>query len=205
MQTKGSVVAATKPNNPATVNPAAVSNTAVATAGTSKRSHLEHSTPANATANNTTEPSLPAAVPLHPATANGANVPSGGGMAKTVGGSDSVEYDNSTLLSLLFPPQPVATESPLLSLSLLDRKFSASNTTVNGEITRIIKHAANTTSRVETTIDTVINAGGATTNPLPPDSYTLQKLNNTSTTKIFPSNTNTQTVSTKQTSYLIIH
>jgi hypothetical protein len=54
-------------------------------------------------------------------------------------------------------------------------------------------------------MDTTINAGGMATNPLPPDSDALQKLNNTSTTKIFPSNSNTQTESTKQTSYLIIY
>jgi hypothetical protein len=118
-------------------------------------------------------------------------------MVTTIGGSDSIEYDNSTLLSLLLLPRPVATEAPLWSLNLLDRKISASNTMVNKEITRIVEHAANTTGRVETTMDTTINAGGATTNPLPPDSDTLQKLNNTSTTKICPSNTKTQTISPK--------
>jgi hypothetical protein len=69
--------------------------------------------------------------------------------------------------------------------------------TVSDEITRIVAHAANTTGRVETAMDTAINAGGTTTNPLPSDSDTLQKLNITSNTKICPSNTNTQTVSTK--------
>jgi hypothetical protein len=118
-------------------------------------------------------------------------------MATIIGGSDSVKYDNSNLLSLLLPPRPVATEAPLLSLNLLDSKISASNTMVDGEITRIVKHAANTTGQVETTMDTAINAGGATTNPLPPDSDTLEKLNITSTTKICPPNTNTQTISTK--------
>jgi hypothetical protein len=191
------MAAATKPNNPVTVNPAAANNTAVATPGASKRSRLEHSTPANATANNTTEPNLPATVAVHPDTAHGADVPSRGGMATTVGGSDSVQYDNSTLLSLLLPPQPVATEAPTLSLNLLDSKISTSNTIVDVEITSIVKHAANTTGQVHTTMDTAINAGGATTNLLPPDSDTLQKLNNTSTTKICPSNTKTQTVSTK--------
>jgi hypothetical protein len=122
-----------------------------------------------------------------------------GDMVTTIGGSDSIKYDNSSLLSLLLPLQPGATETPLLSLSLLDRKNSTSNTTVVGEITRIIEHAANTTSQVETMMDTAINAGGATTNPLPPDSNNLQKLNITSTTKICPSNTNTQTLSTKLT------
>jgi hypothetical protein len=108
---------------------------------------FEHGTLANATTINATEPNPPAAVAVHPATTNGANVPSGGGMATTVGGSDSVEYDNSNLLSLLLPPQPVATEAPLLSLNLLDSNISASNTTVNGEITRIIKHATNTMAK----------------------------------------------------------
>ncbi len=46
---KGGMAAATKPNNPATVNPAATNNTAVATGSTSKRSRFEHGTPANAT------------------------------------------------------------------------------------------------------------------------------------------------------------
>jgi hypothetical protein len=191
------MAAATKPANPVTVNPAAANDTAVATAGTSKCSCMEHGTPASATANNTTEPNLPASVAVHPDTAYGADVPSRGGMATTVGGSDSVQYDNSTLLSSLLPPQPVATEAPSLSLNLLDSKIRASNTIVDGEITSIVKHAANTTSRVDTTMDTAINAGDATTNPLSPDSDTPQKLNNTSTTKICPSNTKTQTVRTK--------
>ena len=103
------MIAATKPNNPATVNPAAANNTAVATGGASKHSRFEHGTPANATKNNTTEPNPPAAVAVHPATANGANVKSGGDMATTVGGSDSIEYGNSTLLSSPLLPQPVAT------------------------------------------------------------------------------------------------
>jgi hypothetical protein len=158
---------------------------------------MEHGTPAHVTANNATEPNPPATDAVHPATANGVDVPSGGGMATTVGGSDSVKYDDSTLLSLLLPPQPVATKAPSLSLNLLDSKISAGNTTVNGEITRIVEHAINTTGQMDTTIDTAISAGGATTNPLPPDSDTPQKLNNTSTTKICPSNTKTQTVSTK--------
>jgi hypothetical protein len=176
------MTAATKPDYPATANPAAANDTAVATAGTSKRSRLKHGTPTTATANNTTEPNLPTAVAVHPATAGGAD-PSGEGMAMTVGGSDSVEYDNSTLLSLLSPPRPVATEALSLSLNLLDSKISASNTTVVGEITRINGHAANTTGQVETTMDTAINTGVTTTNPLPPDSDTPQKLNYTSTTK----------------------
>jgi hypothetical protein len=98
-KTKGGMAAATKPNNPATVNPAAANNTAVATASASKCSCLEHGRPANATTSNATEPNPPAAVavqslpPLtmpmfHP----------GGGLATTVSGSDSVEYDNSTSL-----------------------------------------------------------------------------------------------------------
>ncbi len=135
----------------------------------------------------------------------------------------------------------MAKEALLLSLNLLDGKISASNTTVNNEITKVVEHIANTTSgvetimetatnaggttanplspdqvlgyhwlkvdvmvnrvntspavhaakttnSVETTMDTDINTSGATTNPLPPDSDTLQKLNNTSTTKICPSN-----------------
>jgi hypothetical protein len=56
------MAAATKPDNPATVNPAAANNTVVATADASKHSRLEHGTPANATANNTTEPNPPAAI-----------------------------------------------------------------------------------------------------------------------------------------------
>ncbi len=138
---------------------------------------------------------MPAAVAVH-GTANNANVLSVGDMVMTIGGSDSIKYDNSTLLSSLLPPRSVATEALLLSLNLLD-SISASNTMVNGEVTKIVKHAANTTSWAETTIDTPINAGGTITNPLPPDSDTLQKLNITSTTNFFPSNTNTQTVNTK--------
>jgi hypothetical protein len=244
------MAAATKTNNPATVNPDAANKTAVATGGAAKRSRLEHSTPTNATTNNTTEMNPPTAVAVHPATANSADVPSGGDMATTVGSSDSVKYGNSTILSLPSPLPPVAAEAPSLSLKFLDGKISTSNTTVNGEITRVIKHttnttgsveaimdtatiagsttanplppdqvlgyhwlkvdvmvdrvntspavhAAKTTSGVETTMDTAINAGGTAANPLPPDSDTSQKLNNTSTTKICPSNTNTQTVSTK--------
>jgi hypothetical protein len=76
---KEGMAAATKLDNPGTVNPAAANNTAVATGGTSKCSHLEHDTPTNATANNTTELNPPATVAVHPAAANGANVPSGGG------------------------------------------------------------------------------------------------------------------------------
>ncbi len=137
-----------------------------------------------------------------------------------------------------------------MSLNLLDGNISASNTTVDDEITRVVEHTTNTTGgvetimdiatnaggtttnplppdqvlgyhwlkvdvmvnrvntspavhtakttgSVETTMDTAIKAGGAATNPLPPDSDTLQKLNNTSTTNICSSNTNTRTVSTK--------
>jgi hypothetical protein len=197
MQTERGMAAATKPNNPATVNPAAANNTAVATGGASKCSRFEHSTPTNATKNNTTEPNPPATLAMHPATANSADVLPGGDMATTIGGSDSIEYGNSTLFILPSPPKPGATEAPLLSLNLLDGKINASNTTVVNEITRIVEHAANTTGQVETTMDTAINTGGATTNCLPHDSDTLQKLNNTSTTKFVPSNTNTQTVSTK--------
>jgi hypothetical protein len=244
------MAAATKPNNPATVDPAAANNSAVAPGGTAKCSHLEHGTPTNATANNTMEPNPPVAVAVHPATANGVNVLSGGDMAMTVGDSDSIEYGNSTILSLPLLPPPVAAEAPSLSINFLNGKISASNTTINGEITRVVEHIVNTTndaetimdaatnaggtianplppdqvlgyhwlkvdvmvdcvntspavhtakttSNVETAMDTAINAGGTTTNPLPPDSDSLQKLNNTSTTKICLSNTNTQTVSTK--------
>ncbi len=115
----------------------------------------------------------------------------------TVGGNDGIKYGNSTILSLPSPLLPVAIEATLLSLNLLDGKISTSNTTVDGEITMVVKHAANTTGGVETTMDTTINAGSAATNPLPPDSDTPQKLNNTNTTKICPSNTNTHSVSTK--------
>jgi hypothetical protein len=88
-------------------------------------------------------------------------------MATTIGGSDSVEYANSTLLSLPSLLRPRATEAPLFSLNLLDGKINASNTMVDDEFTRIVDHTANTTGRVETTMDTTINAGVATTNPLP--------------------------------------
>jgi hypothetical protein len=118
-------------------------------------------------------------------------------MVTTIDGSDSIKYDNSTLLPLLLLPRPVATEAPSLSLNLLDSKISTSNTMVDGEISMIVKHAINTTGRVDTIMDTAINVGGTTTNPLPSDSNTPQKLNNTSTTKICPSNPKTQTVSTK--------
>jgi hypothetical protein len=70
-------------------------------------------------------------------------------MATAVGGGDSVDYGNLTILSLPLLPPPVAMEAPLLSLNLLDREISASNTMVNGEITRVAKHAANTTRGVE--------------------------------------------------------
>jgi hypothetical protein len=151
-----------------------------------KRSRFEHGTSANATNHNTTEPNPPAAFVMHPATANGADVLPGGDMAMTIGSSDSVEYGKSTLLSLPLPPRPGATEALLLSLNLLDSKVNSSNTTIDNEITRIVNHAANTTGRTETTMDTAINAGGATTNPLSPDFDTLQKLNIISTTKICP-------------------
>jgi hypothetical protein len=78
LKPKGGIAAATKPNNPATINPAAANNTAVAISSAAKRSHLGHGTPTNATANNTTEMNPPAAVAVHPATANDANVLSGG-------------------------------------------------------------------------------------------------------------------------------
>ncbi len=153
---KGGIAAATKPNNSVTVNPAAANDTAVATCGVAKHSRLGHSTPANATTNNTTEPNPLAAVAVHPATTNDADVPSGD-MAMTDGGSDSVEYGNSTISSSPLPPPPAAPEAPSLSLNLLDGKISARNTTVNGEITRVVKNATNTTGSVETIMDTTTN------------------------------------------------
>jgi hypothetical protein len=86
---KGGIATATKPDDPATVNPAEANNTAVATNGTAKCSCLEHSTPANATANNTTKPNPPTTVAVHPATADDANILSGGDMVTTIGGSVS--------------------------------------------------------------------------------------------------------------------
>ncbi len=161
------MAAATKPNNPATVNPAAANNTAVATNGAAKCSCLEHGIPTNPTANNTTEPNPPAAVAVHPAITNGANVPSRGDMVTTIGSNDSIEYGNLTILSLPLLPLQVAAKAPSLSLNLLDRKNSASNTTVDGEITRVVEHTTNTTGGVETIMDTATNAGGTTANPLP--------------------------------------
>ncbi len=134
-------------------NPAAANNTAVATGSAAKRSHLGHGTPANATANNTTELNPLAAVTVHPVT-NDADVPSGGDIATTVGSSDSVKYGYLTILSLPSPPQPAAVETQLLSLNLLGGKISASSTTVDGEITRVVEHAANTAGGVETIMDT---------------------------------------------------
>ncbi len=46
------------------------------------------------------------------------------------------------------------------------------NVTVDRVNTSPAVHAAKTTGGVETTMDTAINAGGATTYPLPPDSDT---------------------------------
>jgi hypothetical protein len=54
-------------------------------------------------------------------------------MAMTIGGSDSIKYGNSTLLSLPLLLRPGATEAPSLSLNLLDGKINASNTTVDDE------------------------------------------------------------------------
>jgi hypothetical protein len=56
-----------------------------------------------------------------------------------------------------------------MSLNLLDGKISTSNTMVDGEITRVVEHAPNTTNGVETIMDTASNAGSSTANPLPPD------------------------------------
>ncbi len=88
---KGGIGAATKPNNPATVYPAAAIDTAVATSSTATCSHLGHSTSANTTTNNTTEANLPTAVTVHPATTNDANVLSGGDMVMSDGSSESVK------------------------------------------------------------------------------------------------------------------
>ncbi len=74
---------------------------------------------------------------------------------------------------------------------------------VDGEITR--EHAANTTGGVETFMDTATNTDGAIANPLPPDSVTPQKLNDISTNEKCPSDANTPPVSTKLTTYVIIH
>jgi hypothetical protein len=179
---KGDIAATYKPNNPTMVNPAAANNTAVATGSTAKCRRLGHGTPANATANNTTEPDPPATVALHPATANDANVPSGGEMATTIGSGDSVDYGNSFILSLPLPLPPAAAEAPLLSFNFLDGKISATNTAVDGEITSPTKHAANTTGGVETTMNTATIVDGASTHTLPPDSLqidfnALKKLN----------------------------
>jgi hypothetical protein len=134
---------------------------------------------------------------MHPATANNANVPTGGDMATTVDGSDSFDYGKGTILSSPLLPLPTAAEAPSLSLNLLDRKISASNTMVDWEIIRVVKHAAKTTGSVETIIDTATNADGTTTNPLPPDSVTLQKLNDVSTNEKCLSDTNAYPMRTK--------
>ncbi len=180
-----------------TVNPAAANDTAVATDGMSKCSHLGHGTPTYATANNTTELKPSAAVAVHPATSNDAYVPSGRDMTTTVGSNDSIEYVNSTIFSSLSPPPPAAAEVPSLSLNLLDGEISASNTRVDKEITRAAVHAANTTSGVETIMDTATKADGTIASPLPSDSVTLQKLNDISTIEKCSSDTNTLPMSTK--------
>ncbi len=94
------------------------------------------------------------------------------------------------------PLPPAAAEAPLLSLNLLGGKISASNTTVDGEIARVVEHAANTTGGVETFMDTATNADG-TINPLSPDSVTPQKLHDISTNEKCPSETSTHPVSAK--------
>jgi hypothetical protein len=246
---KGGIAAANKPDSPAMVNPAAANDSAFATGSTAKWRHFGHSAPTNATANNTMDPDPPAAVAVHPATANNANVLSKGKMAMTVGGSDSVDYG---ILS------PAVAGVPSLSFNFMDDKVRGTNTMVDGEITSPTELTADTTGSVETTIDTAINAGGAsahnvprdslqinyntpkklnkvgganttvnhvitsptvhitkttggvettmntatntagaTTNPLSPDSVTPQKLNDISTNKMCPSDTNTHTVSTR--------
>ncbi len=179
---KRGIAAANKLDNPAMVNPAAANDTAVVTSSTATCRQLGHNTPANATTNSTMEPDLPAAVAVHPATANNANVPSRGEMVTTVGGGDSVNYGNSFILSLLLPPPPAAVEAPLLSFNFLDGNISATNSTVDGEITSSTKHAANTAGSVETTMGTATATGGASNHTLPPDSvqnpfHTPKKLN----------------------------
>ncbi len=191
---KGGLAAAIKPDNPVTVNPAAAINSAVATAGASKRRCMKHGTPANLTANNGTEPNPPTAVAVHPATANGANVPSRGGAWQQ---PLEVVIASNMMTLPYYPCCCRHSQWPQKHRHCLSTCWTAKLAPADGEITRIVKHAANTTSQMDTTIDTAISASGATTNPLPPDSDTLQKLDNTSTTKICPSNTKTQTVSTK--------
>jgi hypothetical protein len=142
---------------------------------------------------------------VHLATANNADGPSGGDMAPTIGGSVSVKYGNLVIFSLPSLPLPAAAEAPSMSLNLLDGKTSATNTTVNGEITTVVKHAAKTTGGVETFMGAATNADGTIANHLPPDSVTLQKLNDISTNEKFPMNTNTLPVSTNKTSYVITH
>jgi hypothetical protein len=193
----GGIAVTTKPNNPATVNPAAANNTAVATGDTAKLRHLEHSTPTNPTAKHTIEPSLPAAVAVHPTTTHDANVLSGGDMVPTIGGSVGAKYGSLAILSLPSPLPPVAAEAPSMSLNLLDGKTSASNTKVDGEITRVVEHSANTMGNVETFMGTATNADGIIANHLPPDSVIPQKLNDISTNEKCPPDTNTLPVSTK--------
>jgi hypothetical protein len=108
-------------------------------------------------------------------------------MATTIGSSDSVNYGNLFILSLLLLPQSAAAEASLLSINFLDSKISATNTMVNGEITSPTEHAANTTDSVETTMDTATTAGGASAHTLPPDSlqnpfHTPKKLNGVGST-----------------------
>ena len=66
-----------------------------------------------------------------------------------------------------------------------------------GKITQVVEHTTNTSGDVETIMDTTANADGTIANPLPPDSVTPQKLNDISTNKKCPSDTNTLPVSTK--------
>jgi hypothetical protein len=89
------------------------------------------------------------------------------------------------------------TANPLPPDQVLDYHWLKVDVMVDRVNTSLAVHTAKTTGGVETTMDTAINTGGAANNPIPPDSDTPQKLNNTSTIKIRPSNTNTQTVSTK--------
>jgi hypothetical protein len=117
-------------------------------------------------------------------------------MAMTVGSSDSTKYGNLTILSSPLLPPLAAAEALLLSLNFLDGKISASNTTVDGEITSVVEYRANTIGGVETIMDTATNHG-ATANPLPPDFVTPQKQNHISANEKCPSDTNTLLVSTK--------
>ncbi len=165
----------------------------------------------------------PATVAVHPATANNADVPSGGEMATTVGGgvSNTNKTGNREITS---PTMHVAnttggvettmdtatnaggtsahTQPPdslqidFNTLKKLNRG-SGANKTVQHVITSPAMYASETTSGMETNMETTTNAGGATISPLPPDSVTPQKQNDISTNKMCSSDTNRHTVSIK--------